>query len=739
MTTDQPDITLATEEKITASDTEMDTTHDTHPTQTPDNPESGIVYHRSDEMLSRLRRSAERPTIQLESTHEWLWVTPIGLGSNMDSWEIVLRDNKLRDCIAKVIAKYNGHIGSNVWQESRVTLSSPFKALIFNHAELKIEAQSTSLDPTTRGRLQCLLQVVEKIHDPVRWRIPKLVDDLWNFRIQYALLWTLFRPGSLVVGAWNSAHDLQVFQVHDTSYSSKEKTLYPTDHVYARNELVITAWMWDWDGKKIVRTMFDFRISEYSGDKPPAELKCYPVAFYDGEGHRGLEAIRGTSVYRDRRTNFLRYALDHRHLGLQRYSGDLYGGISAFQSNREKADMAAMGFRAALWPTVPPRVVKIDEDIILDTVNYMRKGGGSRALNMFEPVSSAKFCHCQLCLNPETKRWRDDTEAKVTRPFNYNDLLLPPRLFGFALNWKEWGQFFLNDIERTEPAEMGEFEGEMKGLVLPDEVSQNEQRHIFTMVSNHWHVMAKPRGQRIADMIGGKGESLILLFHGHSGTGKTLYAESLAKSSGRPLFKVGTSDIGLNAPRAERTLKNIFELAEAWKAVLLIDEADVLLDARGSANESLVTKNALVSVLLREVEYFKGVLIMTTNRVVAFDPAILSRIHHAVNFGEPNSDQEYRIWKLWIDRLHEQGLCDDSSDLRKWAKETTKASRRYILSGREIRNVFIMAQMLVERPNSDLRIKREHLTAAYNYKKDFRTDTEHLRTQANQLLAAQKK
>jgi hypothetical protein len=144
----------------------------------------------------------------------------------------------------------------------------------------------------------------------------------------------------------------------------------------------------------------------------------------------------------------------------------------------------------------------------------MRGVGGSRVLNTLEPVSSTKLCHCQLCLDSETKSWRDDTQDKVTRPFNYNDLLLPPRLFGFALSRKEWGQFFLNDIERTELAELGEFEGNMKGLVLPEEVSEDEQRHIFTMVRNHWHVMAKPRGQRIADMIGGKGESLILFSHG---------------------------------------------------------------------------------------------------------------------------------------------------------------------------------------------------------------------------------
>lgn len=157
---------------------------------------------------------------------------------------------------------------------------------------------------------------------------------------------------------------------------------------------------------------------------------------------------------------------------------------------------------------------KIDEDIILDTVNYLRQCGGTRDLNTFEPASSTKLCQCQLCLDDETKSWVHETKAKVIRPFNFNDLLLPPRLFGFALNRKEWGQFLLKDIDRAEPAEMGDFEGEMKGLILPEEVSKDEQRDIFTMVSNHWHVMAKPRGQRIADMIGGKGESLILLFHG---------------------------------------------------------------------------------------------------------------------------------------------------------------------------------------------------------------------------------
>jgi hypothetical protein len=361
MTTNQPEITLAAEEKSTAKNPEMGTTGKTNPTQTTDEPESGIVYReRHNTFPSRIAgwRSAELPKIQLESPHEWLRVTKVEAGPNRGSWEIVVSDNKLRDCIAKVIAKYAAHTGNNIWQRSQVTLRSPFKALIFNHAELEIEAQSTSLDPATRGRLQSLLQEVNKVHDPMRWRIPESVDGLRNFRIQYALLWTLFKPGSLVVGAWNSAGDLQVFQVHDASYyDSKKISLQSVDDVLMMDELVITAWMWDWDGEKIVRTLFDFKVSEYAGDKAPAELRCFPIAFFeDEEGNRGLEAIRRTSVYRDRRASFLQYALDYYHSRLWRYSGEFYGGIPAFQLDQRGADMR---FRPGLWPTARRRVVKV--------------------------------------------------------------------------------------------------------------------------------------------------------------------------------------------------------------------------------------------------------------------------------------------------------------------------------------------------------------------------------------------
>lgn len=48
-------------------------------------------------------------------------------------------------------------------------------------------------------------------------------------------------------------------------------------------------------------------------------------------------------------------------------------------------------------------------------------------------------------------------------------------------------------------------------------------------------------------------------------------AETLARQSGKVLYKVGTSDIGVSGDEtAEKNLKQIFEFAEACDAILLM-------------------------------------------------------------------------------------------------------------------------------------------------------------------------
>lgn len=92
-----------------------------------------------------------------------------------------------------------------------------------------------------------------------------------------------------------------------------------------------------------------------------------------------------------------------------------------------------------------------------------------------------------------------------------NDLLLAPRVFGFALSRKVWCQFELNKI-RTVNVEYDPMLG--KSLVLPDGVVESEFEDILHMVKYHTHVMGENPNKRIGDGVQGKGESLILLFHG---------------------------------------------------------------------------------------------------------------------------------------------------------------------------------------------------------------------------------
>jgi hypothetical protein len=142
---------------------------------------------------------------------------------------------------------------------------------------------------------------------------------------------------------------------------------------------------------------------------------------------------------------------------------------------------------------------------------------------------------------------------------------------------------------------------------------------------------ASGAGGIIADVISGKGGGLISVLHGPPGTGKTLTAESVAEHLRRPLYMVGFSELTTTPGKLESALRRILSLATAWDAVLLIDEADVFLEQR-SLHE--LERNALVSVALRLLEYHRGVLFLTTNRITTFDEAFLSRFSIAIKYHE---------------------------------------------------------------------------------------------------------
>ena len=125
------------------------------------------------------------------------------------------------------------------------------------------------------------------------------------------------------------------------------------------------------------------------------------------------------------------------------------------------------------------------------------------------------------------------------------------------------------------------------------------------------------------DLIAGKCNGLIMLLHRSPGTAKTLTAESVAEIAEMPLYNVTCGDIGTSADEVEKYLQTVLVLGKTWNCVLLLDEADVFLEERSMSD---LERNSLVSVFLRTLEYYDGILILTSNRAGTFDEAFKSRI-----------------------------------------------------------------------------------------------------------------
>lgn len=116
-------------------------------------------------------------------------------------------------------------------------------------------------------------------------------------------------------------------------------------------------------------------------------------------------------------------------------------------------------------------------------------------------------------------------------------------------------------------------------------------------------------------------------------------------------LKVSAGELGTEQKKLEDCLKRLFQLARNWNAVLLLDEADVYLEKRATEN---VARNALVSAFLRELEFFGGLLILTTNRLDDFDSAILSRLHWKQRYANIDESSRRDIWMNVINRSRAQ-------------------------------------------------------------------------------------
>ena len=171
------------------------------------------------------------------------------------------------------------------------------------------------------------------------------------------------------------------------------------------------------------------------------------------------------------------------------------------------------------------------------------------------------------------------------------------------------------------------------------------------------------------------------------------------------MLSITAADLGHEPEKLEGSLLSYFRDAHKWDAVVLLDEADVYLEQR-STND--LKRNGIVSgelqkhflcnimniliegeVFLRALDYFQGILFLTTNRVGQFDEAFMSRIHLSLGYPKLDHPARSHIWDNLFRKLgedHESGGTEIRYEYD--AKQYVKTSEVNNLewNGREIRN-----------------------------------------------------
>ena len=216
---------------------------------------------------------------------------------------------------------------------------------------------------------------------------------------------------------------------------------------------------------------------------------------------------------------------------------------------------------------------------------------------------------------------------------------------------------------------------------------------------------------------------MIMLLSGPPGVGKTLTAESVAENMKVPLYMMSAGDLGTRTYEVEENLSNILEMCAKWEGcILLIDEADVFLEQRSAnsleRNQLVSSKSRLrrmlpfspltIAVFLRDLEYYSGILFLTTNRVDNIDVAFQSRIHISMEYKPLSTSSRRHVWANFIAA---------STQAHSFSEEDLDRLAGFDMNGREIKNVLKTAQLLASRKGTSL--SYEHVGTVLGIEKRY--------------------
>ena len=566
----------------------------------------------------------------------------------------MIQSPHLKSLLQTVLKDYPG-LALNL---RRLELSGKFEPVIHRWAKLKnaiSELNDDSVDEReTKKHASLFLDVLET---EFKETIETSQDMMSKGVMTYEYLWTLFHPGSLVY----ARQDGQETTVKNTSCK------YGVDR-HGNPVFWVSGKYIDWDGTRFGTKVVNLMIPMYSGTRKIASLQACPLEY-----HPEKEALskrleeRGTKLESLAGSHYRAYSgVGWKHSafgGRDKYNIKGRICIDTYGWNRFVPNYAI--YVTPLTAKDPDPVQDDDDESASgdeDNDDYDDDGGDEDDGGM--PLDG----HFLDEDDDSSKRIPLTTEQKM---------MCSPLIRGYSLKTKLWLNLYVNSVEdiefNTESFKRLVLPQHQKELILGFTESQTEYKNFFDDVA-----------------YSGKGRGMILLLCGPPGVGKTLTAESVAEEMKIPLYSLSAGDLGLDPRNVENTLKDTLEMCTRWNAILLLDEADVFLEKR-SLHE--LERNKLVSIFLRVLEYFEGIMFLTTNRVDTFDPAFQSRIHVSLDYPELSTESRRIIWKNFLDNSQQSHNITD--------RQLDHLSQLDV-NGRQIKNILKTSQLLARKRDRPL-------------------------------------
>ncbi|KAJ4408463.1 hypothetical protein N0V91_003114 [Didymella pomorum] len=598
-----------------------------------------------------------------------------------------------------------------------VEIYEPFAILVHHWSELKKFREHFDPAKVTEDTKDCLLNDTYEdlglllayldgemgpkvLAEQQRWRedVPKA---------SFEMLWLLLKPGTDVYfdngdGTKSAAVISYVSILGDTEQDRK---------------YVVKYWQMHGSGFNVQPYEHQRTYLRFHGEKPITELHIFPQRFLKDDsklfqnqvdqGSLYCSLLQKKCMYFDGKGESIPAQSDWPHEQLRRpIVARTYKGNVMLDPERQNSALAS-----SILPPNPPALVEAVD---------------------LKP-SGLRFCTCTRCSKIDSELTRRakfagyqkvalDKGEKLT---DHQLSLCPRTIWGFVLDIRDWRLLSLDGFREAHWST-----DLIDSLVLKDSYKMMLQHLCRMFVQKKAAATVGPRPKDdseattitpwAADFVENKGKGLIFLLHGKPGVGKTYTAECIADHVKRPLLSISCADIGVDPSNVEENLRYWLDLGRRWDAIVLLDEADIYMEYRQIHD---LQRNSLVASFLQAVEYYDGVLFLTTNRIGTFDEAFLSRIN-ALYYGDFSDADRQRVWNNYFDKLERERediyVPESTKDY-----VTNKDVKALKWNGREIRNAFQVAVNLaqaegIKDAKKRIVVKRHHIEVTVNLSSDFK-------------------